>query len=245
MSQEKINYKEQIQGLFKLQEADKDIFALKKEKSGIPQITDRLAAEFETKKTNLKNAEENKQKLQLKQKEKEGELASREENIKKANGQLGQLKTNKEYSAKLAEIEGLKADKSLFEEEILKLMDEIDSAKKQIETEKNNLIEEEKIFNEKKKKINDRASEIEGLLKDREGKRKRLSDSIDPKILEKYEHILHGKDGLALVKVKDGSCHGCYMKVPHQVINEIRMHDRLITCEICARILYLEEDVQV
>jgi predicted nucleic acid-binding Zn-ribbon protein len=33
------------------------------------------------------------------------------------------------------------------------------------------------------------------------------------------------------------------MHVPHQVINEIKMHDRLIFCENCARILYLQEDV--
>lgn len=245
MTPEKINYKEQIQSLYKLQEADKEIFALKKEKAGIPKLIDEINAEFEIKKSAFKSAEENKQKLQLKQKEKEGELSQREENIKKTNSQLGQLKTNKEYSAKLAEIDGLKADKSLFEEDILKLMDEIDAAKKQIEIEKNNLQAEEKIYNEKKNRINERSKEIDALLNTIEGKRKILSGSIDPKVLERYEHILHGKEGLALVSVKNGSCQGCYMKVPHQVINEIRMHDRLITCEVCARILYLEEDVQL
>lgn len=144
----------------------------------------------------------------------------------------------------MSEIESLKADKSLIEEEILKLMDEIDILKNGVDEERKSLVTEEKTYNDKKNTVAGRAKEIEAGLKDLEGKRKILSDSIDKKILEKYEHILHGKDGLALVKIQDSSCNGCFMKVPHQVVNEIKMHDRLITCGTCARILYLEEDIQ-
>ncbi len=243
MSQPKINVKEEVQKLIKLQEVDKDIFSLSKEKAGQPQILEVLTKDFDAKKANLAALEENKKKLQLKQKEKEGELGSKEENIKKSNSQLGQLKTNKEYQAKLAEIESLKADKSIYEEEILKLMVETDAVKTQIDEEKKRLQEEEKKFNEGKNKISSRTKEIDGLLKDLEGKRRMIASSIDKKFLASYEHILHGKEGLAMVKVKDDSCQGCFMHVPPQVINEIKMHERLITCEICARILYLEEDL--
>lgn len=203
-----------------------------------------LESEFNTKKAKLKSLEEDRQKKQLKQKEKEGELGTKEENIKKSNSHLGQLKTNKDYQMKLAEIEALKADKSVIEEEILKLMDEIDTAKIEIEKEKSLLGTEEKVFAEKKNVITNRGKEIENSLKDLEGKRKILCDSVDKKILARYEHILHGKEGLAIVKVENNSCQGCFMHVPHQVINEIKMHENIITCEICARILYLEEDIQ-
>jgi len=99
------------------------------------------------------------------------------------------------------------------------------------------------IFIDKKNTIANRAKDIDGQLQAIEGKRKILAEQLDKKILEKYEHILPAKEGLALVSVHESSCRGCFMKIPHQVINEIKMYEGLITCETCSRILYLEEDV--
>lgn len=222
---------------------DKKIFDANRELAEAPKTIAALDADFETKKANLKAAEEKRQKLILLQKQKEGDLAAKEEGIKKSQAQLGQLKTNKDYQAKLSEIESLKADKSLIEEEILRAMDEIDASKKPIEDEKIKLAAEEKIYSGKKAQVAERTKELEASINSIEGQRKILSASVDKKILERYEHILHAKDGLALVSVAHNSCQGCFMHVPHQVINEIQMHDRLIVCENCARILYLQEDV--
>ena len=33
------------------------------------------------------------------------------------------------------------------------------------------------------------------------------------------------------------------MNTPAQVINEIKMHEDFVYCEVCARILFLEEDI--
>ncbi|MEK7849880.1 MAG: C4-type zinc ribbon domain-containing protein [Candidatus Omnitrophota bacterium] len=239
-----LNIKEEIKKLVELQEIDKEIFALSKEKTGHPRLLEELAREFDAKKASLKSLEETKQKLYLKQKEKEGELASKEENIKKTQNQLGQLKTNKEYQVKLTEIESLKADKSLIEEEILNLMDNVDTMKNDIEKEKKTLEADEKSYNEKKGIALNRAKEVETLLSGLDGKRRILISGVDKKILARYEHILHGKNGLAIVKVDNNSCAGCFMHVPPQVENEIRMHENIITCESCARILYLQEDLQ-
>lgn len=239
------NIKDETRKLVALQDLDKKIYDLTREKVEQPGILEGIQKDFDTKKAKFKALEEARQKTQLKQKEKEMELGTKEEGIKKSQGQLGQLKTNKDYQTKLAEIEGLKADKSIIEEDILKYMDEIDVLKKEVDAEKKALENEEKVFGEKKNVVLLRGKEIEGALKDFEGKRKILADSVDKKILERYEHILHGKEGMALAKVLNTSCSGCFMTVPHQVVNEIKMHERLITCGICSRILYLEEDIQV
>ena len=58
------------------------------------------------------------------------------------------------------------------------------------------------------------------------------------------EKILQNKQGLAVVPVQVSSCGGCFMNVPAQVINEMKKHENLVFCEMCARILYLEEDLQ-
>ena len=65
----------------------------------------------------------------VRQKEKENDLLSREEKIKKLMAQLYSLKSNKEYQAMEMEIKGLKADKSLLEDDILRCFDAVEAAR--------------------------------------------------------------------------------------------------------------------
>ena len=74
-----------------------------------------------------------------------------------------------------------------------------------------------------------------------DAQRKQALVAIEPKILSQYERILASRDGLAIVTVKGNSCGGCNMFVPPQVINLIKMYERIITCETCNRMLYINE----
>jgi len=94
-----------------------------------------------------------------------------------------------------------------------------------------------------KNEIDDSVKETEEKLKILDMKRSQMTVDVDKANLKRYERILENKKGLAIVPVKGNSCGGCFMNVPEQVINEIKMHDRLILCEMCARILYLEDDL--
>ena len=238
-----VNIKEQIRTLIQLQEFDAEIFALTRKKEQLPIEIMNLEKAFEDKKATLQSLEEKAKTLALKRKEKEMDLASKEENIKKLTTQLATLKTNKEYQVMLAQIAGLRTDNSVLEEEILKVMEEQDARKEEITKEKARLAEEEKMFQEEKKKVEAKIKEIEFSIHDLTAKRGHLLGGVEKRILLIYERILKAREGLALVRVKDFSCQGCHMSVTPQVVNEIKMQDKLIVCESCARILYLEEDM--
>jgi len=240
--QQQVNIQSEIKKLVKLQELDAQLYSLNREKNEKPKILETLQKELEQKKQILKEYEDKNKALLLKRKDKEGQLAMKEENIKNLQSKLYTLKTNKEYSAMLTEINGVKMDKSLLEEEILKLLDEQDILKKELDQKQSSLKEEERKFETEKQNILNRIKEIEDMIKDLEAKRAVAEKEIDEKIAAKYNKILKGKDGLALVQVKHNSCQGCFMNVPPQVINEIKMNDKLIFCEMCARILYIEDD---
>ena len=49
---------------------------------------------------------------------------------------------------------------------------------------------------------------------------------------------------LAVVAVIKGVCQGCFMNVPPQVVNLIKMYDNLVICEVCQRILYIEDELR-
>ena len=92
-----------------------------------------------------------------------------------------------------------------------------------------------------KQKLNLRNKEIEQELSQFKAQRNQIAGQVDSKILSKYERILTNRDYLAIVKVENNACQGCFMKVSPQVINLIRMYDNLVICEVCQRILYIDE----
>jgi hypothetical protein len=190
----------------------------------------------------MKEAEENVKSLEVKRKEKEMELGSKEEEVKKLQTQLYQIKTNKEYTAMLNEIESRKADNSVLEEDIIKLMDAIDSARSKVKEEKEKFEQESKNTDEKIKQVDQRVKEIDSALAEFRKKRDEITPSIDPDVLKDYNRILAGRGGLAIVRVVNDTCGGCYMHLPPQVINEIRMKDKVIYCESCQRILYITDE---
>jgi len=234
---------EEIKKLVTLQTIDSQIYRLKKERGEQPRIIAGLEKQFEEKKTNLKALEEKLKALLVKRKDRELGLAAKEEDTKKNQTQLYQLKTNKEYQAKLKEIEWINADKSVLEEEILKILEELDDLKAETDKENALLKEEEGKFNSEKKKIEDRIKVLDGQLAELDDKRKQALPEIDKKILATYQRILKNRESEALVPVRDYACQGCFLNVPPQVVNEIKMHKHLVVCESCARILYLEDDL--
>ena len=234
--------KSQINILVKLQTIDSEIYGLRSEKEAKPQEIMAIETSFEEKKQHLADIEKKSLDLQRQRKDEELELGTKEEGVKKLQTQLYSLKTNKEYQAMLQQIQDAKADASVIEDKILEFLDQIDKVKVEIENEKTRIKEEEKVFTEEKKKIEDRIRQIDDRLAQLEAGRQQIVPEIEPKILGQYERILLNRDSLAIVGVKDNSCQGCNMFVPPQVINLIKMYERIITCEICNRILFIPDE---
>ena len=235
---------DQIRKLVELQKLDEEIYRYRKELEEKPSYLAAVNAQFETKKANLKKLEEQSKNLVVARKALEVDLQSKEDAIAKANAQLSLLKTNKEYTAKMSEIESIKADKSQVEEKILLSYDEADNIISSINKEKGVVAEEEKKYLEQKKEIDNSLKEFEEKIRALETQRNQIVPDVPKANLERYEKILANKQGLAIVPVAGGNaCGGCFMNVPAQVVNEIRTHDRLVLCERCARILYLQEEL--
>lgn len=241
MTPNTVNLEEQIKLLVELQELDSQILKIKRELEFIPEQMKELEDKFTEEAINLKKCEDELKTIQLKRKEKELDLESKEGGIKKYQSQLYQIKTNKEYSALQQEIERAKADNSLIEEEILKILDQIDTQNQKIAKEKELLKASESNYNEEKKKKAEESKQLESQLEGLNGGRAALTPKIDKIILSKYERISKNKDGLAVVPVVNEACNGCFRIMPPQVTNEIKMKRDLVLCDNCSRILYIEE----
>jgi len=238
-----ISVKDQLKKIIDLQKIDAEIYVLQLQLKEKPALMEKMKEEFEALKGRLKGLEEKMKAAQVNRMEKELELKAKEDEISKSNAQLSQIKTNKEYTAKIAEIEHIKADKSVIEERILLSFDETDRINGEVEKEKLKVAEEEKKYLEKKKVSEGDVRIIEDRIKVLDSQHHQAIEGIAPEFLSRYERILRHKEGLAIVPVQGSTCGGCFMNVTPQMINAIKMNDQLVECEMCSRILYIEDNL--
>jgi predicted nucleic acid-binding Zn-ribbon protein len=239
-----MNLKDEIRKLVELQKIDFDIYNHCHQKDiDKPSQLERLKVEAAEKGQELTVLAEKLKQRQLQKKEKELELAAKEDGVKKSQAQLYQLKTNREYQAKLQEIASLKADVSRFEEEVLRAIEEIERAEEKLAAARDNFSRDEKKINEQIAELNAQIKDIALRVKELEDKRTRLSKDVDPNILTRYEGLLQKRSGTAIVPLENDCCGACHMRVTHQKINEIKMYKDLVFCESCVRIIYIPEDL--
>jgi len=238
--------KEEIRKLVQLQEIDTQIYKLREKKNEtLPARLEEVKREFEEISKNLTGAEEKLKRLQLEKKDKELDLGVKEDGFKKLQTQLYQLKSNKEYQAMLSEIKSCKADISVVEEGVLTVMAALETAEKECLAQKEALNQEEKASKSENEKLNSILKDAEVEISNLETKRKALTGGIEKEVLDKYEHLLGSRQGLALVPVKGSGCGACHMRLNHQTINEIKMFEHLVSCNSCVRMLYIPEDIQI
>ena len=232
---------DQFETLRKLQTLDAELYRLRRQQQEKPRELERSRQQMAEQDALLKSLEERVKTLQLQQKEKEGELQTREANVKKLQGQLFQLKTNKEYTVMQHEIDTLKADNSLLEEAILSVFDAIDQAMKERHAQQLRVEEQKQGLAQETHRIERELAALEEQIGVLERQRQAIAPEIAPQALSTYERILVSREGLAMVPVIQESCGGCHWRLPPQVINEVYLKTRLVTCEHCNRILYADE----
>lgn len=225
----------------KAQACDSRIYLIQLDLQEIPQLKQQLKAELQSHQASLHALEQSVKDLQLKQKNKEGELAQKEAQIVKFDGQLSQVKTNKEYGSIKQEIASLQADNSLIEEEIIKLMDGVEAASRELKAEKVRLDQVAKEFQKKEQEVsaqeNALKTESEALKKERES----LVSALPNSIALLYGQIANHKQGIVLAPIQGGVCGACKISLRAQVINEVQLGQKVTTCDNCSRILYLEK----
>jgi predicted nucleic acid-binding Zn-ribbon protein len=175
--------------------------------------------------------------LRTKEKELEYQGAQR----KKLEAKLYEVKTNKEYSAVLAEIEGAKVEKDRLEEEILGLMELQERLGREVVDGEARL---RPLEAEARVQEGAAAEELRALESDVEiarTERESVAREIPRDLLSQYGRLLKGRAGLAVALVgSNGICSGCRVTLTPQRFNEVRQSSQILVCESCGRFLYYQ-----
>jgi uncharacterized protein len=234
--------RDQLELLWELQKIDLLLKTIKEERDRYPKEMKKLDENQVIEKERIQKEREKIESLEKERRRKEGNLNLEQEKIKRAEGRMFEVKTNKEYQALLSEIEAIKEANSREEEEILQVMDEIDELKKDLSRrEKEMAITMEKIEAEKRK-IQEGMAQGDAVWKKQLERREVLSKQIESKLFKLYNTLKEKRQGIGVVGVKQETCQGCFVNVPPQMFIEVQKNNSLIRCPNCNRILYWEGD---
>ncbi|MFC1556333.1 zinc ribbon domain-containing protein, partial [candidate division KSB1 bacterium] len=213
--------KQTLEFLAVLQDVDKKLFYLESTKGDLPKTVERLKEELLQKNDEISKKNQDIERFETERRNTETLVSDAKNKLKKYQGQLYDVTSNKEYDAITQEIE-LKS-KEIDEGEILIL--ELDQEKENYETQlKEDLEEKEQFEGELKTK----ESELSSVLKTTEQreielnhKREKIVVRLKEPVFRRYERIRNAKNGLAVVPITRDACGGCFKTIPPQKIVEI------------------------
>lgn len=232
-----INLKEEFEKLIKLQVIDSEIFDLNVDKNEIPVRIKNVNLAMENKKLSMDAINDELKKLKVARDNKENDMAANEEKIKKHESSLAQIKTNKEYTAMLEQISGIKADVSLLEEKIIGDLDRIEKVEKSLDEERKKFEEEKDKGTKEIDSINEVEKRITARLNDLEISKREIIKGINEELLKKYEKILNIRGRNALSNIDGEFCGECNLKLRPQVIDRAKICREIVMCDNCSRIL--------
>jgi predicted nucleic acid-binding Zn-ribbon protein len=163
-------------------------------------------------------------------------------NIKKYEGQLNEVKNNREYEAisKEVEIQGL--DIQVSEKKIKEFGYEITTKTQVYEKALADLEGRRADLDAKKAELGTITAETEKEENELNSEADKASKNIEERLLIAYNRLRgNAKNGLAVVTIQRDSCSGCFNQIPPQRQSDIRQRKKIIVCEHCGRILVDEQ----
>ena len=130
--------------------------------------------------------------------------------------------------------------KDLLEEAVLSVLERIEQNEKEAKELEENLREAEEKFNREKAQLETQVNTLNQELSELERQHQEHAQLMDAKILARYSKLKTARKGFAVAQVRNGTCSGCRLQIPPQLIAEVKRGDELLNCSYCHRILYWE-----
>ncbi len=227
----------QLELLLDLQHIDLELGELVAEAEILPKRIQELEDEKESAKSEVRDSEVRLEEKQKARQKLERDLEDHGARLKDLESKRLVIKTNEEYAALTHEIGFTTQDISKTEDAALELMESESNIKRELAAAQESAATR---AGEIDVKIGELTSELERLndaIAIKRDERLRISTRIDKQTLLRYDRILASKGDFAVARIADGACEGCYVRLPAQMVIEVRKADRFIECESCGRIL--------
>jgi predicted nucleic acid-binding Zn-ribbon protein len=169
----------------------------------------------------------------------EGDLQDLEAKRSKYKGQLMEVKTNKEYTAMLHEIEGTEREIRTREDLILVEMEKGEEQGVALKNEERIFKGAEEKHRTEVKALDETALSLQAKAAAVKGMRDTVAATISEEPLFLFNRVASLR-GSGVAEARDEMCQVCHLKLRPQMWVEVRRNDSIHQCQGCNRILYYE-----
>lgn len=235
--------KKRLEFLEQMQEIDVKIDALKSSQKSLSGEICGIEQGLGTVREELAALQVQVEKLEQDKIEQEGSLAVEQENIRRSETNMKEIKTNKEFQAVGREITAARKLTTELEEVILQKLGQIEVLGAEIAVKDSNLKEMEQNSGQRR---DEKQAEIDAIQKNIDSdseRRDAIISELPAGLVKRYVSLREQRRGQAVAIARDGYCLGCNMHLPPQLYNNLFRADELINCPHCQRILVLKHQL--
>jgi predicted nucleic acid-binding Zn-ribbon protein len=233
--------REQIEILASLQNIDREIKSKMHIKGALLAELEKWSEQLEAKKAEVAAARKDWLERDKLRQDKDRTLQEESAKAVEKRMRMTRIKNIKELQALQREIDQSKQTNAVIEEDLIKLMEELESCGASVKLKEEELRGLEEQWGAKRSEIEAQLAQIEQAVADVSKGRQDLATRLGADLIGRYELIFSRRGGTAVVEVLGGICQGCYMNIPPQLYNEIMKAERLHLCPSCNRILYYKQ----
>lgn len=226
-----------LEKLIQLQHAESELRRAEGAQADLPRRRQELESALAEERGRLDTARESLDGTQKARRRLEAELQDLELKRSKYKTQLMDVKTNKEYTAMLHEIEGVEREIRGREDLILAEMEKAENLTVEVK-------QEEEIFKGADGRtkaglhaLDDEGSTLKQLVERLTAQRDAVAASLPEDALALFQRVARRR-GTGLSEARDELCSECHLKLRPQMYVELRRNDQVVQCPNCSRILY-------
>jgi predicted nucleic acid-binding Zn-ribbon protein len=220
-----------------LQKLDNRLYRVQSEIEALPQHLQAYDVACAEARQMLADVEDEIEQTERQRRALERELDGSQAQLTKTQTKLREVKTNKEYSAVLVEIDTGEQHIGVIEDQILELMETVELYRQKHQQQKHHVhVSEQELAQQTERGRQEQATLAKQLAAEKETRQQLVAD-LSADLYARYQQLSAIRDRQAVVLIQEGACGGCHLKVQPQLISELRRQDKLITCPHCQRIL--------
>jgi predicted nucleic acid-binding Zn-ribbon protein len=230
----------ELEHLIQLQRAESELRRLEGELAEVPRKKNALDKHLAGERQHLDTAKAAHEDCLKSRRRHEGELQDLEVKRSRYREQLMEVKTNKEYTAKLHEIEGVERQIAEREDQILEELERTDALTAELKQAEGAFAEAESRHRAEVEALESAETGLREETEKTRSERDHIAAELPGQTLGLFRRVAKLRGGVAVCEARDGMCQLCHVVLRPQLFLDIKHNDQIFQCQSCSRILYFE-----
>jgi hypothetical protein len=233
----------ELRNLIALQDLELRIASLQKEVTDIPNKSQGFDNELKRIQAQYQDRVAHAKELANRRRTLEGQVDLARTKLSRLKDQLMAVKTNKEYTAMLHEIQTAEDQIRSEEDKILEVMEEMEDKEKDLKSAEKEMLKRSMELRESIRKTNESEPLLESELARLREEKILMESQVGAELLSRYRRIAEVRKGVALAEAKDELCSACHVRIRPQMYADLLRTENIHACDSCSRILFSRESL--